>query len=83
MVKKKVASHEGDWLQEVLFFFLEHAYFQSVKTGLKVSTNVHTLQIKCSFKFFIKSVIYVYAILFGFESSGPVVITVYTVCNII
>ncbi|XP_020624824.1 uncharacterized protein LOC110062295 [Orbicella faveolata] len=32
MVKKKAASHERDWVQQVLFFFLEHAYFQPVKT---------------------------------------------------
>ena len=78
MVKKKAASHERDWVQQVLFFFLEHAYFQPVKTNLKVSfgNNVHTLQIKCSFKSF-KSVIHVYTMLFGFESFEPVLFVLY------
>lgn len=37
VVKKKTVSHEGDWVQEVLFFFVEHAYFQPIKTDVKVS----------------------------------------------
>lgn len=45
LVKKKAASHEGDWAQEVLFFFLEHAYFQPVKTGLKAPLSPSVRQI--------------------------------------
>lgn len=37
LVKKKTVSHEGDWIQEVLFFLLEHAYFQPIKGDTKVS----------------------------------------------
>ena len=44
LVKKKTVSHEGDWVHEVLFFFLEHAYLQPIKAGAKVSTNVSFYQ---------------------------------------
>lgn len=40
LIKKKTVSHEGDWVHKVLFFFLEHAYFQPIKADAKVSTNV-------------------------------------------
>jgi len=45
MVKKKAASHERDWVQQVLFFFLEHAYFQPVKTNLKAPLSPSVRQI--------------------------------------
>ncbi|CAH3198271.1 unnamed protein product, partial [Porites evermanni] len=31
LVKKKNLSHKGNWVQEVLFFFIEHAYFQPIE----------------------------------------------------
>ncbi|CAH3192191.1 unnamed protein product [Porites evermanni] len=36
LVKKKNLSHKGDWVQEVLFFFIEHAYFQPIKGSDKL-----------------------------------------------
>ena len=81
LVKKKAATHEGDWAQEVLFFFLEHAYFQPVKTDLQVSigNNVPFLQIRCSSFMSFNVVIYAYTSLFACESSEPVII----ICSIV
>lgn len=28
LIKKRTASPEGDWVKQVLFFFLEQAYFK-------------------------------------------------------
>lgn len=36
LVKKKNLSHKGDWVQEVLFFFIEHAYFQPIEGSDKL-----------------------------------------------
>ncbi|KAL9986840.1 hypothetical protein ACROYT_G001046 [Oculina patagonica] len=45
LVKKKTVSHEGTWIQDVLFFFLENAYFQPIKTDIKVPLTSSVRQI--------------------------------------
>lgn len=45
LVKKKSGAHEGNWLQDVLFFFLKHAYFQTVGKNKKETLPASVRQI--------------------------------------